>query len=92
MMSVLGFKARVDHLTCMLSHLCAIESSDSPLVQHPLAYWWPAWQPIHSDPHTCEQALVGIKPGIYRATGKGEFRIFQNFRNLTSCSKISEMK
>ena len=33
-MSPLGFKSRVDSLACMLHHLCAMDSSDSPLVQH----------------------------------------------------------
>ena len=29
-----GFKGRVDLLACVLHHLHALESSDSPLVQH----------------------------------------------------------
>ena len=33
-MSTLGFKSRVDSLACMLNNLCAMDSSDSPLVQH----------------------------------------------------------
>ena len=31
-MSSLGFKSRVDSLSRMLHHLCAMDSSDSPLV------------------------------------------------------------
>ena len=38
--SALGFEA-----TCVLFCLCATDSSDSPLVQHLLTYWWAAWQP-----------------------------------------------
>ena len=33
-MSSLGFKARMEFLTCMFCHLCIIDSSDSPLVWH----------------------------------------------------------
>ena len=60
--SALGFKVRVDPLAC---HLWVIEFSVSPLVQHLLTFWWPAWHP--SPPHPCsyEQALVGLKIRIY---------------------------
>ena len=34
----------------MLLCLYATESSDSPLVQHLLSSWRPAWQPSHNDP------------------------------------------
>ena len=40
---------------------------DSPLVQHQLTSWWPAWQPSCFLPRTCEQALVGLKTGTYFA-------------------------
>ena len=46
--SALGFKARVDSLAHMRCYLCATDSSYSPLVQHFLASWQPAWQPSHS--------------------------------------------
>ena len=42
-------KARVDPLTCLLHHLCAMNSSDSPLVRHLLTSWRPAWQPCSLD-------------------------------------------
>ena len=58
----LGFKARVDFLACMLHYLCAIESSDSPLVQQLLTSWQPAWQPRCSYQHICEQTR--LKTGI----------------------------
>ena len=64
----LGFKASVVPLACVLYHLCAMESSDSPLVQHLLTCWWSAWQLSHSDPHTCEQALVGLESRTFRVT------------------------
>ena len=32
-----GFKARMDSLACVIHHLCATNSSDSPLVQHLMA-------------------------------------------------------
>ena len=51
----------------MLHHLHAMESSDSSLVQHLLTWWQPAWQPSHSNPHTCKQALVELESGIYCA-------------------------
>ena len=33
-MSPLGLKSRVNSLACVLHHLCAMNSSDSPLVRH----------------------------------------------------------
>ena len=42
MTSALGFKARVDSLTCMLCHLHTMDSLDSPLVPHLLTSWWVA--------------------------------------------------
>ena len=33
-MSALGFKVKVDSLTCVLRHLYTADSSDSPLVRH----------------------------------------------------------
>ena len=54
-------------------HLCLAEAYvlhvpwDSPLVQHRLTSWWPAWQPSCFLPSTCEQALVGLKTGTYFA-------------------------
>ena len=41
--SVLGFKTRVDFLTCMLHHLQTMDSVDSPLVSHLVLSWWVAW-------------------------------------------------
>ena len=55
-------------------YLCLLEAYllhipwDLPLVQHLLITWWPALQPSHSLPHTCEQALVGLETGTYCAT------------------------
>ena len=40
---------------------------DSPLVWHLLTSWQPTWQPSHSLPHTCEQALVGLETRTYHA-------------------------
>ena len=42
LMSALGFKARMDPITCVLRHLHAMESSNSPLVRHHLTSWRPA--------------------------------------------------
>ena len=36
----LDFKGKA--LTCILCHLCAMDSSDSPLVRHLFISWWPA--------------------------------------------------
>ena len=44
-MSALGFKARVDFLTCLVHHLCTTDSSDSPVVQYLLTSWWLVWEP-----------------------------------------------
>ena len=59
--SILGFKAEVDSLIFMLHCPHVTKSSDSPLVGHLLASWWPAWQLNYYDPCTCEQPLVGLK-------------------------------
>ena len=37
----------------------------STLVWHLPTSWWLAWQLSCALPHTCDQALVGLKPGIY---------------------------
>ena len=60
-MLTLGFKARVDSLTCLLHHLCTTDSSDSPLVWDLLTSWQSAQQPSRCDPHTTVQALVGLE-------------------------------
>ena len=39
--SSLGFKAKVDPLACILHHMCAMKSLDSPLVRHQLTSWRP---------------------------------------------------
>ena len=64
--SALGFKTRVDSFACMLCHLCAIGSSDTPLVWHLLTSWYPAWWLSYFDPHTCIQVLVGLESRIER--------------------------
>ena len=64
----------VDPLACLLCHSHATESSDSPLVQHLLISWQPVWLPNSSHPHTCKQALVGLKTGIYHAALQCETR------------------
>ena len=47
-----GFQSQNGSFDCVLCHLCAMDSSDSPLVRHLLDSRWPAWQPRFSDPHT----------------------------------------
>ena len=42
-MSAMGFKARVNSLSCVLHHLHATDFSHSPLVSHLLTSWWPTW-------------------------------------------------
>ena len=76
MRSALSFKARVNCFIYMLSHLCAMKSSDSPLVQHLLISWWPTWQPSHSGPCTCEQALGSIVPMERENLGYSKFLKF----------------
>ena len=46
----LSIQTRVDSLIRVLHRLHAMDSSDSPLVQHLLTSLWPAWQPSHFDP------------------------------------------
>ena len=48
--TALCFKARVDSLTGLLHHLCAMHSSDSPLVRHLLTSWRPTWRLSRFDP------------------------------------------
>ena len=49
---------------CMCCYVCYVCAWDSPLVQHLLTSWWPAWQLSHFLPCTCEQTLVGFETGI----------------------------
>ena len=55
----LGFKARVDpsHAWSMLSRLCTIDSSDSPLVQNLLISYRSAWQSSLFDRHTWRSCI-----------------------------------
>ena len=64
-MFALGFKARVDLLACVHHYLCAMVSSDSPLVQHLLTSWRAAWQLSRFDSHgsTCVQSWSS-SPGL----------------------------
>ena len=41
----LGFQSQGGSLTCVLCCVCAMNSSDSPLVRHLLIFWWPELQP-----------------------------------------------
>ena len=66
-----GFQSQGRFLACMLCHLHATVSSDSPLAWHLLISWQPAWQLSYSDPHTCKQKLVGLKSGSL-----SELRVF----------------
>ena len=54
--SALGFKARVDSLTCILCCLCPTDSLRSPLVQHLLTSWLPSPFNLHT--------LVGWSAGL----------------------------
>ena len=80
-----GFQSqgRSMSLACMLCHLHATVSSDSPLVWHLPISWQPARQLSYSDPHTCKQTLVELKSGIYLSC---EFF----FQFLVSQDKISK--
>ena len=42
-----GFEARMDPITLVFPGLCAMDSSDSPLVWHLLIAWRPEWRPGH---------------------------------------------
>ena len=61
--SALGIKARVDSLTCMLHHLCAMDSQDWPLVWHLLTSWQPVCQPNRFNPQTGVMHSWGSSPG-----------------------------
>ena len=64
LMSNLGFKARMEPLTCVLCHLCTMICSDSPLVWHLLTSWQSVCRPSHFKPQICIQALVGLESRI----------------------------
>ena len=49
----------IAHLYALSMHITK-SSSDSPLAWHLLTSLWSAWQPSHSDSHTCKQALAGL--------------------------------
>ena len=57
--SSLDFKARVDSFTSMLHCLCAMDFTESSLVQHLLTSWQQALS--YSNPRSCAQALVGLE-------------------------------
>ena len=59
----------MDPLACMLHCLYVTNYSDSPLLQHLLTSWWPAWQLNHFSIHILAptQALMGLESGIERA-------------------------
>ena len=62
---------------------------DLPLVPHLLISWWPAWQPSHSHPHTCEQALVGLETGIYHApSGRPDRLSYAGMPNWSDSQRI----
>ena len=44
---------------CRLHSLYALESSDSPLVQHLLTSWWQTWQLSHSNPRIWQGLSLG---------------------------------
>ena len=47
---------------CTLCFLCAVDSSDSPLVQHLLTFWWSVLHPSLFYPCTCAQtSIVGTR-------------------------------
>ena len=48
-----GVQSKGGSLACMLCHLCATYSSNSPLVQHLLTSWRYTWQLNLFDPRIC---------------------------------------
>ena len=54
-----GFQIQGGSLLCMLPHPCVMDSSDSPLVQHPLTFWWPALRSSLFDPRTFTWTIIG---------------------------------
>ena len=63
-----GFQSQVGSLACMLPCLCTTDSWDSPLVQHLLTSWWPAWQPVVFS--TCYICSRGRMLGFDRETSR----------------------
>ena len=51
---------------------------------------WPAWQLSHSLPHTCKQALVGLKTRTYRATAHSVRPVRQTLYRLSYAGSASE--
>ena len=64
-MSPLGFKVG-SLIHTWQRHTCCIFPEISSGAT-PINSRWPAWQLSWSHPHTCEQALMGLETGIYRA-------------------------
>ena len=67
MTCALGFKARVDplaHVLCHLVHNGILRFTSGATT--PADSLWLAWQPSHSHPLICKQALVGLETRIWK--------------------------
>ena len=88
-----GFESQGGSSVAYFVARITMDSSDSPLVQHLLTFWWPALQLSHFDPHTCTfrlyiiQEFVGIKPGIEFAE---QCRVFVGEKLFTTKSQNYE--
>ena len=66
-MSAPVFQHQSGSITCKLRHLHAVDSSDSPLVQHLLTSWQPPWRLSRCRStylHMYIQSLVGLESQI----------------------------
>ena len=52
-----GFQSQAGPVSCVISCLHAMDSSDSPLVQYLLISWWSAWQPSLFDTCACRSCV-----------------------------------
>ena len=69
-----GFHRQDGSLTCMLSCLHGLHSSDSPLLQYLLTSWWPARELSLFD--ACvHKHWLGFKPMIKHAATKGSLQL-----------------
>ena len=102
-MSALGFKARMDPITCVLRHLHAMESSDSPLVRHHLTSWRPTAnshahvQNLRLKPCLLQVSVctaepifggLGVKPGLHVAFLPPATKLGQGYIFTGMCNSV----
>ena len=80
-----GFQGLGCFLACMLTRLCAVDFSNSPLVQYLQISWQLAWQPNISNPQVCLSVTGSSKELLFGTT---EHPSFWEWRKHSWCVVI----